>query len=267
VIDAVRPDRIFHLAAQSFVPVSWHEPAQTLQTNVGCQVNLFEAIRAAGLDPIVHIAGSSEQYGLVHEDEVPIRESNPLRPLSPYAVSKVTQEMLAHQYFRSYGLRSVVTRAFNHTGPRRGHVLVTSSFARQIAEIEAGLKEPVLEVGDLSSRRDWTDVRDMVRGYWLALDGGCSPGETYNIGSGKAMAVQEMLNILLEASSADIEVRADSARFRPSDVKLLWGDASKFQAATGWAPEIPFTKTMADLLDYWRARTRQLVPFPSDGGG
>lgn len=257
VIGAICPDRIFHLAAQSFVPVSWHEPAQTLQTNVVCQVNLFEAIRAAGLDPIVHIAGSSEQYGLVHENEVPIRESNPLRPLSPYAVSKVAQEMLAHQYFRSYGLRSVVTRAFNHTGPRRGHVLVTSSFAKQIAEIEAGLREPVLEVGDLTSKRDWTDVRDTVRAYWLALDGGCAAGETYNVGSGKAMAVREMLDILLGLSSADIEVRSDPARFRPSDVRLLWGDASKFRDATGWSPEIPFEQTMADLLDYWRQRVRQ----------
>lgn len=260
VIAAVRPDRIFHLAAQSFVPASWHEPAQTMQTNVVGQVHLFEAIRAAAIDPIVHIAGSSEQYGLVYEHEVPIREGNPFRPLSPYAVSKVAQEMLAHQYFRSYGLRTVVTRAFNHTGPRRGHVLVTSSFAKQIAEIEAGLRAPVLGVGDLGSQRDWTDVRDTVRGYWLALDGGCTPGETYNVASGKAMAVQEMLNILLDLSSADIEVRSDQDRFRPSDVRLLWGDASKFREATGWVPEIPFSQTMADLLNYWRERCRSARP-------
>lgn len=255
VIGAVRPDRIFHLAAQSFVPTSWHAPQQTISTNVLGQLNLFEAIRDARLDPVVHVAGSSEEYGKVYPDELPIKETNPLRPLSPYAVSKVAQEMLAYQYHMSYGLKTIVTRGFNHTGPRRGPLFVTSSFARQIAEAEAGLREPVLLVGDLGSRRDWTDVRDVVRAYWLATEK-CMPGEVYNVGSGTARTVGEMLDILLKYARVSVEVRQDPTRLRPSDVTLLQGDTSKFQAATGWTPQIPFEQTMLDLLDYWRARVR-----------
>jgi GDP-4-dehydro-6-deoxy-D-mannose reductase len=252
-VAAIRPDLVFHLAAQSFVPTSWHAPAHTIQTNMIGQLNLFEAIRHAGIHPRVHVAGSSEEYGLVHENEAPIRESNPLRPLSPYAVSKVGQEMMAYQYFQSYGLHTVVTRGFNHTGPRRGQVLVTSSFAKQVAEIEAGLREPVVEVGDLTSKRDWSDVRDIVRGYWLALEH-CPGGEVYNISSDHALAVGEMLDILLSLSSKKIEKRVDPNRLRPSDVRLLWGDSTKFRKATGWEPHIPFRQTMEDLLNYWRQR-------------
>ncbi|TAK32835.1 MAG: SDR family oxidoreductase [Chloroflexota bacterium] len=253
LIGGVRPDRIFHLAAQSYVPSSWNAPAQTLQTNVIGQVNIFEAVVDAGIDPLIHIAGSSEQYGFVRPDETPIKETNPLRPLSPYAVSKVGQEMLAYQYHRSYGLKTVVTRGFNHTGPRRGHVMVTSSFAKQIAEIEHGLAEPVIRVGDLTSRRDWTDVRDMVRAYWVALDH-CTPGEVYNTGSGVAREVGEMLDILLKLSRVKVEVKVEENRLRPSDVKILHADVTKFQSATGWEPRIPFEQTLSDLLDYWRAR-------------
>src|ERR1700704_1032590 len=175
VIRALRPDKVFHLAAQSFVPTSWTAPAATLTNNIVSQVNLFEAIRDAQLDPVIHIAGSSEEYGPVYPDEAPLLESNPLRPLSPYAVSKVAQETLAIQFFRSYGLKCIVTRGFNHTGPRRGQVFATSSFAKQIAEIEAGLRKPVIDVGDLESKRDWTDTRDMGRAYWLAAER-CTPG-------------------------------------------------------------------------------------------
>ncbi len=253
LIAAVRPDRIFHLAAQSFVLASWHYPAETLQLNILGQLNLLEAVREVGIDPLIQIAGSSEEYGLVHPDEVPMKETNPLRPLSPYAVSKVGQEMLAYQFHRSYGMKTIVTRGFNHTGPRRGHVFVTSSFARQIARIEKGLQPPVLMVGDLTSKRDWTDVRDMVKAYWLTLEM-CTPGEAYNIGSGVSRSVSEMLDILLAFSQVRIDVKQDPARMRPSDVKILWADAGKFQAATGWRPEIPFEKTMADTLDYWRKR-------------
>lgn len=253
LVDAVRPDRIFHLAAQSFVPGSWNAPAMTMDVNVIGQINLFEAIRQVGLDPLVHIAGSSEEYGLVFTNEVPMKESNPLRPLSTYAVSKVAQELLGWQYFRSYGLKTVVTRGFNHTGPRRGEIFVTSSFARQIAEIEKGQHDPFVMVGDLESKRDWTDVRDMVRAYWLALEKG-APGEVYNIGSGKSIRVGDMLDLLLSLSKVKIQVRQDPARLRPSDVKVLWADPGKFRARTGWEPKIPFEQTMRDLLDYWRAR-------------
>jgi GDP-4-dehydro-6-deoxy-D-mannose reductase len=253
LIAGVRPDRVFHLAAQSFVPASWDAPAETMNLNVIGQVHLFEAIREAGISPLVHVAGSSEEYGLVLPDEVPMSESNPLRPLSPYAVSKVAQEMMAWQYCRSYGLRTVVTRGFNHTGPRRGENFVTSSFALQIAQIERGLRPPVIDVGDVESKRDWTDVRDMVRAYWLSLERGV-PGEVYNVGSGTSLSVREMLDVLLRHTDRKIEVRVDPSRLRPSDVKILWANASKFENQTGWRPEIPFETTMLDLLDYWRRR-------------
>ncbi len=253
LVTAIEPDRIFHLAAQSYVPASWNAPAETLSLNIIGQVNLFEAARELDSSPLIHIAGSSEEYGLVHPHEVPIKESNPLRPLSPYAVSKVGQEMLAWQYYMSYDLRTVVTRGFNHTGPRRGDVFVTSSFAKQIAEIEKGILPPVLYVGDLSSKRDWTDVRDMVRAYWLALEKG-KPGEVYNVGAGNARTVKEMLDILLSRSTVSLDIKQDPSRMRPSDVKILWSDCSKFAEQTGWTPSIPFEKTMGDLLDYWRKR-------------
>jgi GDP-4-dehydro-6-deoxy-D-mannose reductase len=253
VVRAVQPDRIFHLAAQSFVPTSWHAPATTLQNNIISQVNLFEALREARLDPVIHVAGSSEEYGLVYPDEAPIKETNPLRPLSPYAVSKVTQEMLAIQYHRSFGLKTIVTRGFNHTGPRRGQVFVTSSMAKQIAQIEAGLQDPVLMVGDMSSRRDWTDTRDMARAYWLATEH-CQPGEVYNTGRGSCMSVRDMLDTLLSHSRAEITIEQDPSRMRPSDVTLLWANVDKFKAVTGWEATIPFEKTMADLLEYWRDR-------------
>ena len=251
----VRPERIFHLAAQSYVPSSWNSPAETITTNVIGQLNIFEAMRELELDARIQIAGSSEEYGLVHPHEAPITEDNPLRPLSPYAVSKVTQDTLAYQYFQSYGLKAIRTRAFNHTGPRRGDVFVTSNFAKQIAQIEAGRREPVLLVGDLTPERDFTDVRDIVRAYWLCLEH-CEPGEVYNVASGKAYRIQEVLDMLLSHSDMEIEVREDPSRLRPSDVPLLLGDNTKFCEATGWKPEIPFEQTAKDLLDYWRARVR-----------
>ncbi len=255
LLDDVRPERIFHLAAQSYVPTSWNSPGDTLANNVLGQVNIFEAMRELDLDASIQIAGSSEEYGLVHPHEAPIGEDNPLRPLSPYAVSKVAQDTLAYQYHQSYGLKAIRTRAFNHTGPRRGDVFVTSNFAKQIVDIETGKRDPVIHVGDLTPERDFTDVRDIVRAYWLCLEH-CEPGEVYNVASGKAYRIQEVLDILLSHTDADIEVREDPARLRPSDVPLLLGDNRKFCEATGWEPEIPFEQTAKDLLDYWREQVR-----------
>jgi GDP-4-dehydro-6-deoxy-D-mannose reductase len=247
-----RPDYIFHLAAQSFVPSSWLAPADTLSANVVGQSNLFEACRALALDPVIQIACSSEQYGLVLADEVPITEQNPLRPLSPYAVSKVAQDYLGYQYFQSYGLKVVRTRGFNHTGPRRGEVFVTSNFSKQVAMIEAGLAAPVIRVGNLEAIRDFTDVRDMVRAYWLAVTK-AKPGEVYNIATGSGIHIREMLEMLLAMAKVEVKVEVDPERLRPSDVEILIGDSSKFRADTGWEPRIPFRQTLGDLLDYWRA--------------
>ncbi len=252
-LEEVKPEYIFHLAAQSFVPTSWKAPAETLTTNILSELNLLESIRDLKLDTRIHVAGSSEEYGLVFEDEAPIKEDNPLRPLSPYAVSKVAQDYLAYQYNQSYGIFTVRTRAFNHTGPRRGQVFVTSDFSRQVALIEKGKKEPVIEVGNLEARRDFSDVRDIVRGYWLSLEKG-EPGEVYNLGSGRAVTIQEMLDLILSMSDVKIEVQQMPERMRPSDVELLLCDYSKLNRATGWEPEIPLEKTIKDLLDYWRER-------------
>ncbi len=253
LIKSTRPDLIFHLAAQTYVADSWKNPQSTFSQNVLMQLNLFEAIRFCQMDPVIQIAGSSEQYGKVEPDELPITEDNQFRPLSPYAVSKVTQDLLAYQYFQSYKLRVIRTRAFNHEGPRRGEVFVTSAFARQIAEIEAGLKEPVMYVGNLDASRDWSDVRDVVRAYWLAVNK-CTPGEAYVISSGSSRTVRNMLDTLLSQTKEKIEVRTDPARLRPSDVLLLKGDSSKFRELTGWAPRIEFEQTMLDLLNWWRAQ-------------
>ena len=252
-LEVSRPDVIFHLAAQSFVPSSWNAPSDTMVTNVTGQTNLFEAIRALELDPVVQIACSSEQYGLVHPEETPIKETNPLRPLSPYAVSKVAQDYLGYQYFQSYGIKAVRTRGFNHTGPRRGHVFVTSNFCSQVAAIEAGRQEPVIKVGNMEAIRDFTDVRDMVRAYWLAVTK-AKPGEVYNIATGKGIHIREMLDLVLSYSKVQVRTEVDPERLRPSDVEILIGDASKFKADTGWEPRIPFEQTVQDLLNYWRQR-------------
>jgi GDP-4-dehydro-6-deoxy-D-mannose reductase len=253
VIGEVKPELCFHLAAQSYVLMSWRAPAETLSTNIIGEINLLEAIREAGLDPLIHVAGSSEEYGRAYPEELPIKEENPLRPLSPYGVSKVAQDLLGYQYFQSYRLRVVRTRAFNHTGPRRGEVFATSNFARQTALIEKGLQEPVIRVGNLEAVRDFTDVRDVVRAYYLALLKG-EPGEVYNICQGEGHKIKEILEMLIELSRVDIEVKPDPARMRPSDVELLIGDSSKFRMRTGWQPQIALRQTLQDLLDYWRAR-------------
>ena len=254
LIDAARADWVIHLAAQSFVGTSWQAPAETFMTNTLPQVNLLEAVRARTPAARFLVIGSSEEYGFVTEDELPITEQNPLRPLSPYAVSKVAQDLMGYQYFKSYGMHIVRSRAFNHEGPRRGDVFVTSNFARQIAEIERGTREPVIAVGNLKNRRDYTDVRDIVRGYWLLLEKG-EAGEVYNLCSGRAWVIQEILDFLLgEARVPGITVREEAARLRPSDVPVLRGDTTKAQAAVDWRPEIPFEQTLRDLLDYWRQR-------------
>jgi GDP-4-dehydro-6-deoxy-D-mannose reductase len=252
-LERIRPDAIFHLAGQSFVPTSWHSPRETFTINVLGTLNLFEAVRALDIAPRIQVAGSSEEYGLVHPDEVPVKETNPLRPLSPYAVSKAAADLLSYQYYMSYRLHVVRTRAFNHEGPRRGDVFVTSNFAKQIAEAELGLRPPVIHVGNLEAKRDFTDVRDVVRAYWSILEKG-APGDVYNIASGNAWSIQQVLDTLLGMSKVKMKVERDPARMRPSDVPILQGDSSKMRAITGWKPIIPFEQTLGDTLDFWRTR-------------
>ena len=267
MFDQVRPDRVFHLAAQSFVQTSYSAPLDTLECNVIGTTNLLEAVRITRSDPVIHICSSSEVYGQVRPEEVPIREDCPLRPVSPYAVSKVGEDMIGFMYWAAYGLKTIRTRMFTHSGPRRGEVFVDSFFALQLACIEAGVQEPVLRVGNLESVRTFADVRDTVRAYWL-LAAKCPPGEVYNIGGDTTMTVREMLDMLLEMSPCGkkVKVRVDPALIRPADVTLQIPCADKFKAATGWKPEIPYRQTLQDMLDYWRseiARNRPGVdPLP-----
>lgn len=256
ILSEYRPDVIFHLAAQSYVDFSFSSPIATLDTNVIGTANLLEAVKelknTSGYDPVIHICSSSEVYGQVKTEEVPIKEENPFRPASPYAVSKVGEDMLAFQYWLSWKIKTIRTRMFTHTGPRRGEVFATSSFAKQIAAIEAGLMPPIIKVGNLESVRTFLDVKDAVSAYWLLVNK-CPPGEVYNIGGIETMTIGEMLNILLKLSTEkNITVTVDPSRLRPSDVTLQIPNTDKFTKETGWKPEIKFEKTLDDLLNYWR---------------
>ena len=265
VLAKEKPDAIFHLAAQSYVPYSYTTPIATLEVNIFGTCNLLEVVKelkfSSNYDPIIHICSSSEVYGQVKEGETPIRETNPFRPASPYAVSKVAEDMLARQYWDSWGIKILITRMFTHTGPRRGAVFVVSNFARQIAAIEAGLKKPIVEVGNLDSVRTFTDVRDAIRAYWLLVTK-CPPGEVYNIGGDETMKVGDMLNMLLKMSKVkNIKVIVDKNRLRPSDVTLQIPSTEKFHKQAGWKPEIKFEKTLKDTLDYWREYFRTVKVY------
>ena len=258
-VEEVRPEAVVHLAGQASVHQSWLDPALTMRTNVLGLVHLLDAARRLALRPAVFVVGSAEEYGPVGPEEIPIREEAPLRPSSPYAVSKVAQAALARLYGPAGGMRIVLTRTFHHTGPGRGEAFAESSFARQIAEIEAGRRPAVLEVGNLEAVRDFTDVRDVVRAYWKLLDKG-QGGEAYNVCSGRGRRIRDLLDTLLAASSARVEVRVDPERLRPSDVPVQVGDPGRLRAATGWQPEIPLERTLGDLLDDWRTRTGTPAP-------
>lgn len=255
LIEKVKPDKIFHLAATSFVRTSFDQPADIMINNTVSQINVLEAVRRHVPNCIVQIAGTSEEYGDVKENEVPIKETNPLRPLSPYGVSKVAQEQVAVQYNRSYGLKTVITRTFNHTSPRRTAAFVESNFCKQVAEIEWGLKDPVIHHGNLDSVRDYTDARDIAKAYWIATEK-CDYGEPYNICSGTFYTIQSVLDMILALSEKKIKTELDSDRLRPSDVVLLHGDYSKFKNVTGWEPKISMQDTIEELLNTWRFKIK-----------
>ncbi|HEY1012855.1 MAG TPA: GDP-mannose 4,6-dehydratase [Herpetosiphonaceae bacterium] len=262
LIAETRPDFIFHLAAQSFVPASFDDPAGTLTTNLLSQLNLFQAVGAAKIDPVVLAVSSNEIYGLVRPEDVPVGELTPFRPVNPYAVSKAAQDLLAGQWFHSHKLRVVRARPFNHIGPGQRENFVAPAFARQIALIERGLQPPVVRVGNLDAQRDFTDVRDVVRAYHLAAVSG-EPGAAYNIGSGRPVAIRSLLDILVSLSSAPIEIELDPARLRPADVPLVACDASALRQRTGWTPAIRLEDTLRDILDEWRASVAGEPPTPS----
>ncbi len=247
------PDLVFHLAGQTFVPKAFTDPVGTLLDNVVGQLNVIQALLKHRPQARLLVVGSGTVYGIVRPEENPIDEHAPLRPADPYAASKAAQDLYAAQYFISHQLPVVRVRAFNHTGPRQSDLFVASRFARQVAEIEAGLAPPLLPVGNLSAVRDFTDVRDMVRAYFLAATRG-EPGEVYNVGSGVGRRIDQILGILAGYSKVHFTIREDPALFRPLDVPELVCNATKLRQQTGWEPQIPLERTLLDLLDYWRAR-------------
>lgn len=256
IINNHKPNVIFHLAAQSYVDFSFLAPIKTLEDNIIGTCNLLEAVKklkdTKNYDPIIHICSSSEVYGQVKKDEIPIKETNPFRPASPYAVSKVGEDMIALQYFLSWKIKTIRTRMFTHEGPRRGEVFAPSNFAKQVAAIEAKKQNPIINVGNLNSVRTFMDVRDAVKAYYLLVQK-CKPGEVYNIGGVETMTIGDMLKKLINLSTVkDIKVRIDPKRLRPSDVTLQIPSVDKFKKETGWKPEVKFDKTLNDMLDYWR---------------
>jgi len=248
-----RPGFVFHLAAQSSVGRSWEQWELTCRVALEGQRNLLEALREAGCGARVHVACSAEEYGRVGEDELPLTEESPLRPATPYAFSKVLQDYLAVFYHQAYGMPVIRTRAFNQTGPGQSPDFVVSDFARQVALIEAGRAEPVIRVGNLEARRDFSDVRDLARAYWGLLEKG-EPGGVYNVCSGRVLSVREILDMLLGLSGRDIEILQDEKKMRPLDIPVLRGDNSRMRSVTGWEPSIPVERTLADVLDWWRGQ-------------
>lgn len=255
VLTLAKPDEVYHLAAIAGVPRSYLDVRLTFEVNLFGTLNLLEAIRGQTRESKVLHVGTAGEYGIVQESDIPIHEDVLLRPVDPYGVSKASASMLAYQYHKNYGLHIIRVRPFNHIGPRQTPDYVVASLAKQIAEIEQGLREPVITVGNLEAKRDLTDVRDMVLAYWLAVQQG-QAGCVYNICSETAYSVGELLDKLLAMAGKVIEVRQDPKRLRPTDVPILLGDCTRFRDLTGWKPRIPIDTTLRDTLDYWRAVVR-----------
>jgi GDP-4-dehydro-6-deoxy-D-mannose reductase len=265
ILEQVRPDCIFHLAAQPIVLLSHRDPWGTLENNIRMQLNILQALVELEMAHTrVLVVGSGEVYGPVRPEELPVGETQPFRPTNPYAVSKIAQDMLGLQYYLTHGVQTIRVRPFNHIGPGQRPGFVAPDFARQIAAVEAGQLPPVMRVGNLTARRDFTDVRDVVRAYHLLISRG-EPGEVYNIGSGQSHAIQEVLDTLLGMSNVEITIKPDPDRIRPSDTPDVVCDAGKLRRQIGWQPAISFEQSLADVLDYWREQVRRETT-PDRGG-
>lgn len=256
LLKQTQPDIIYHMAAVVPISIAMATPVVPLETNIIGTVNLFQAVRKAALDPCIVMGGSSEEYGVIHPKEIPVDEDQPLRPSNPYAVSKVAQSLLGLQYHRSYGLRVVIGRAFNLTGPGQIPAYACSAFAKQIAEIEAGTSEPVVRVGNLLPKRDYNDIRDVARAYVL-LGQSAQSGEIYNICTGHPYSMQEILDKLTKLAGVEIRVEVDPDRVRAAENPLIIGDNSKLVSATGYKPTYTIDQTLQDVLEYWRGVLKQ----------
>ncbi|REL34826.1 GDP-mannose 4,6-dehydratase [Thalassotalea euphylliae] len=263
VVEQSKPDYVFHLAAQSYPATSFTAPLQTLDTNILGTERLLEALRHhPTVDPVIHVCSSSEVFGRVPKEKLPIGEECSFHPASPYSISKIGTDLIGRFHAEAYGQKCLTTRMFTHTGPRRGDVFAESSFAKQIAMIEAGMLPPVVKTGNLQSLRTWADVRDAVRAYYLLVTTNPVAGEYYNIGGSYSCTVEDMLNYLISRSTvSEIKVEQEASRVRPLDADLQLPDTQKFQTHTGWKPQISFEQTMNDLLDYWRAKVRAKENF------
>ena len=248
----IRPDYIFHLAAQSSVGVAWKKPGLTVDVNIKGSLNVMDAIRELYYKPRILLIGSGEEYGHIQPGETPIAETNLLRPGNIYAATKACQNMIGSIYSKAYDMELMMVRAFNHIGPGQAPMFVVSDFCKQVVEIEKGLREPVMKVGNLAAKRDFTDVRDVVKAYIKLIQTGI-PGETYNVGSGNAREIRQILNLIISMSDATIQVETDPNKIRPVDVPIIEADISKINALTGWKPEISIEQTIRETLDYWRA--------------
>ncbi len=248
----IRPDYIFHLAAQSSVGLAWKNPGLTIDVNIKGSINVMDALRELFYKPRVLLIGSGEEYGHIQPTETPIKESNLLRPGNIYAATKACQNMIGNIYSKAYDLELMMVRAFNHIGPGQAPMFVVSDFCKQVAEIEKGLKEPVMKVGNLAAKRDFTDVRDVVKAYVKLIQSGLA-GETYNVGSGSAKEIREILNLIVSMSTVKIDVEIDPNKIRPVDVPIIEADISKINELTGWKPQIPLEQTINETLEYWRA--------------
>ncbi len=252
----VRPDYIFHLAAQSSVGLAWKKPGLTVDVNIKGSLNVMDAVRELYYKPRVLLIGSGEEYGYIQPGETPIAETNPIRPANIYAATKVCQNMIGNIYSQAYDMELMMVRAFNHIGPGQAPMFVVSDFCKQVAEIEKGLRKPAMKVGNLAAKRDFTDVRDVVKAYVKLVQAGI-PGETYNIGSGNAHEIREILDLIISMSDVTIRVETDPNKLRPVDVPIIEADITKIRKLTGWKPEIPIEQTICEMLNYWRGHLQE----------